>query len=324
MKKSQFKALVREIIRGIVTERSAEAQQKRAAKKERERQAGQADLGRSAASGERAASDYDAMSKQASATGDVRGADSSRLSAASARRFAQQDRERAADPAVSTRVGRRISRAAQGGISGPRGSIAQSPTLQTKLAQRPQEPDPNYGGMTPDGHAAQAGLSKAAATAAQKGLKRIPNTVGLYSSTGQHPAEWRSWRGELVPVKSASTGKLTENKSLSLRTILMENAYNRVNLMKIGALMEKALPELTKDQSKKLTELFTELSMMSTNMNGLPYTVKEYKLNEWQLLIASFHKKLDEFRSEVMNIHEKSDKVNCAPLIKALDEVLTY
>lgn len=111
---------------------------------------------------------------------------------------------------------------------------------------------------------------------------------------------------------------------IKLTDILLENAYNRVNLMKIGALMEKALPELTKDQSEKLTELFTELSMMATNMNGLPYTVKEYKLNEWQLLIASFHKKLDEFRSEVMNIHEKSDKVNCTPLIKALDEVLTY
>lgn len=173
----------------------------------------------------------------------------------------------------------------------------------------------------------QEPATTAAGQAAQQNLKKIPGTFGLYSATGAPPATHRSAKGQLHKIqpkgKAGAPRPLPENKIL-LKNLISENTYNRVNLMKIGALMEKALPELTKDQSKKLTELFTELSMMSTNMNGLPYTVKEYKLNEWQLLIASFHKKLDEFRSEVMKINEKSDKVNCAPLIKALDEALTY
>jgi hypothetical protein len=115
---------------------------------------------------------------------------------------------------------------------------------------------------------------------------------------------------------------MSENSSLLLKNLLREAKENRINLMKISTLMEKVLPEITQAQSTKLTELFTEVSMMVTNLNTLPYT--KFNITEWQILLATTYNKITELREEVGKISEANESIDCKPLIKALDEVFIY
>lgn len=316
MKKEQFKTLLRELMR-VISERSAEGRAKRAAKKARELGAGQAGFNKDAARGDRIAQNYDAQATGAKSRGDFQAGASAERSASLTRQSSQRDRDYAADPAISTRAGRRTLRGYTPGMNlGPRGSIAKGNALPIKLGQRPQERDPNYGGMTPDGHYATQGAASAAEKAAQQGLKKIPGTFGLYSKSGTAPAEFRSNKGELVPVKDQE-GRLRENKTL-LKNIIRENMERRLNLMKVQAIMEKVLPEVSKEQANKLSELFTEISMMATQLNMTPYT--KFKMVEWQLSIGAVHAKLYEMKEEVMKICEKENRVDLMPLVRALEE----
>ena len=117
-------------------------------------------------------------------------------------------------------------------------------------------------------------------------------------------------------------GSATNESHTSLKKLMMENALktNRINLMKIGALMEKITPELNKTQSKKVTELFTEISMMATQMNVLPYT--KFNMEAWQLLILGTNQKLMELKEEVAKIASGKQNINCSPLLNALDEAI--
>lgn len=110
---------------------------------------------------------------------------------------------------------------------------------------------------------------------------------------------------------------------IRLKNLLMENAENRINLIKIQTIMEKLYPELNDTQSKKLMELCTEVHMMASQMNTLPYIKSQTSLVEWQLLIAAFKTKVSELREEVIKACEDK-KIDSRPVVKALDEVLTY
>jgi hypothetical protein len=115
---------------------------------------------------------------------------------------------------------------------------------------------------------------------------------------------------------------MDKKNSLLLKDLLREAKENRINLMRISTLMEKILPEVTAPQSKKLTEMFTEVSMMVTHLNSLPYT--KFNVTEWQILIATTYAKITELRETVGKISEENTSINCKPLIKALDEVFIY
>lgn len=116
----------------------------------------------------------------------------------------------------------------------------------------------------------------------------------------------------------------TNENHTSLKKLMLETALktNRVNLMKIGTLMEKITPELNKNQSKKVTELFTEISMMATQLNVLPYT--KFNAEAWELLIFGTNQKLMELKEEVAKIASGKQNINCAPLLKALDEAILH
>lgn len=107
--------------------------------------------------------------------------------------------------------------------------------------------------------------------------------------------------------------------TISLKNLVLENKENRITLMKLTALMEKMIPELTKAQSTKLTELCTEVHTMANELNVLPYTIFNHK--EWQVLKLAMMSKLMEVKVEAEKLLE-SDKVDVKPFIKALDEVL--
>jgi hypothetical protein len=110
--------------------------------------------------------------------------------------------------------------------------------------------------------------------------------------------------------------------ALSLKSILQENVQNRINLMRLTTLIEKVVCHLSATQAKTLTECFAEVSMLATNLNTLKYT--QFNVNEWQLLIAATFVKLNELRSEVVEIAKSKKDVDFGPLLKALDEACNY
>ena len=110
---------------------------------------------------------------------------------------------------------------------------------------------------------------------------------------------------------------------IRLTDLLVENAENRINLMKIQTIMEKLYPELTGEQSKKLMELCTEMHMMASQLNTIPYIRTETALVEWKLLVTAFKTKVNELKEEVISVCENK-KIDCTTVVKALDEVLTY
>ena len=109
---------------------------------------------------------------------------------------------------------------------------------------------------------------------------------------------------------------------LLLKNLLREAKENRINLMKISTLMEKILPELTDFQSKKVTEMFEEVSLRVSNLNALPYT--KFNVLEWQSAIVELYEKIMELREKLAVIAEDNKDLHCTPLIDALDEVLKY
>jgi hypothetical protein len=108
---------------------------------------------------------------------------------------------------------------------------------------------------------------------------------------------------------------------IRLTKLLLENTENRISLMKIEAIMAKVIPELSAAESSKLLELFTEVTVMASALNMLPYTVKDYRLQEWSALTGSFKTTVLSLREEICSIADKKKDVNFNPLILALDEV---
>lgn len=109
---------------------------------------------------------------------------------------------------------------------------------------------------------------------------------------------------------------------IRLKELLNEVSFpkeNRINLMKLTALMEKLLPELTKAQAKKLTELCTEVHEMASKLNETRYTV--FNWNEWNILKLGMMTKLLEVKEEASKL-TKSDKIDIKPFIIALDEII--
>jgi hypothetical protein len=237
----------------------------------------------------------------------------------------QRSQMSASGRAAAVRNQRAIQRAtptggpfAPPGYATPAGGRVQSRSLATRLDARAQ-------GLSrfPDAPTVAKNSSQVAVKAAQKGLKKIPGTFGLYSKSGSSPAEFRSVRGMLLRVKGLDN-RLAENATgmIRLTELLREAKENRINLMRISTLMEKVIPEITEPQSKKLTELFAETSMLVTNLNSMPYT--KFNINEWQVMLVATYAKLNEFRQEVIKISETATAPDCKVLINALDEVFNY
>jgi hypothetical protein len=110
---------------------------------------------------------------------------------------------------------------------------------------------------------------------------------------------------------------------IRLKDLLSENygiKENRVNLMKLEALMEKMLPELTKTDATKLTELCSEVHQLACDMNKIPYQIWN-AYPEWPILKAALIAKLMEVKEETLKA--SSDKFDATTFIKALDELIS-
>ena len=143
-----------------------------------------------------------------------------------------------------------------------------------------------------------------------------------YKAGPTHPA-YAAAKSALKKEIAIRKSMNESHKVIRLTDFLVENAERRVNLMKIQAIMEKLYPELTSAQSKKLTELCTEVHMMASQMNTIPYIRTESSMTQWAILEAAFKAKVVELKEEVTKVCEDK-KIDCTTVVKALDEVLTY
>lgn len=106
---------------------------------------------------------------------------------------------------------------------------------------------------------------------------------------------------------------------IRLQDIILENKENRISLMKLTVLMEKLLPELSKAQQTRLTELCTEACTLIEELNQFPYTIFNHQ--GWQVLKLGVITKLTEVKLEAEKLME-SKTVDVVPFIKALDEII--
>ncbi len=88
--------------------------------------------------------------------------------------------------------------------------------------------------------------------------------------------------------------------------------------MKVAAIMEKMLPEVTKAQSTKLIELCAEAHTMADMLNQIPYTI--HGTEKWHALKTAMILKLVEIKEEAIKLDP--EKINVKPYIIALDEVI--
>jgi hypothetical protein len=133
---------------------------------------------------------------------------------------------------------------------------------------------------------------------------------------------WTTKSGKKAKKTQDGTVTYSENTT-SLRDIILvmvENKENRINLLKLTAIMEKMLPELTKPQSTKLTELCAEVHTLAGQLNTLPITI--YNHEPWKVLKVAMMAKLMEVKTEVEKL--KEDTPHVKQFIKALDEVILY
>jgi hypothetical protein len=107
--------------------------------------------------------------------------------------------------------------------------------------------------------------------------------------------------------------------TIRLKDIVLENTQNRVNLLKLDAIMEKLTPELTKAQNTKITELCAQVHEMVDALNKLPYTIFNHQ--EWNVLRLGLMGKLVEVKAEAEKLMGEG-KVDVAHFIKELDELI--
>lgn len=109
---------------------------------------------------------------------------------------------------------------------------------------------------------------------------------------------------------------------IRLVDLLVENPENRVSITKVQVLMEKLYSELGDAHVKELMQRCIQLQEMIQGLNALRYVRTENSIIEWKVLLAATDMKLNELREEVRKISESNKYLNCAPLMKALDELL--
>jgi hypothetical protein len=114
--------------------------------------------------------------------------------------------------------------------------------------------------------------------------------------------------------------------STRLKNLLSENTITRrVDLMRLNAILENVASKLEKKEQEKLASTFVELQQLVETLNKTPYTI--FNNTEWKLLEMVLTGKVAEMKLIVEDIakdNKNNKEVDCWPLIKAIDLILTY
>lgn len=110
---------------------------------------------------------------------------------------------------------------------------------------------------------------------------------------------------------------------MKLTDLLTEGRTSRrVNLMRVEVVMENLAHHLSSAEQKKLAEAYVNLCQVANVLNETPYTI--FNVNEWKLLNMILAGKIAELRLIAEDIAEDNKDIDCWPLVKAIDLILTY
>ena len=110
--------------------------------------------------------------------------------------------------------------------------------------------------------------------------------------------------------------------STKLKHLIAENIENRINLMRVEAILENLAPQLSQDDQNKIAGAYVELKMLVTGLNETPYTV--FNEEQWKLLKMVLAGKVAEMRLVLEDIAEDNKEIDFFPIMKAVDLILTY
>jgi uncharacterized protein YfdQ (DUF2303 family) len=110
--------------------------------------------------------------------------------------------------------------------------------------------------------------------------------------------------------------------TIRMTELINENTENRVNLMRVDAILEDFAPKLTTKDQEKLADVYVDLKELVESLNTTPHTIFNNK--DWKLLNMILMGKVAQMKLVVEDIAEDNKEVDCWPLMKALDLILTY
>ncbi len=110
--------------------------------------------------------------------------------------------------------------------------------------------------------------------------------------------------------------------STKLKDLIVENVENRVNLMRVEAILEDLAPQLSQADQNKLAGAYVELKTLTTSLNETPYTI--FNTQHWKLLEMVLAGKVAEMRLVLEDIAEDNKEIDFFPIMKAVDLILTY
>ena len=102
----------------------------------------------------------------------------------------------------------------------------------------------------------------------------------------------------------------------------MEGTTNRVSLQRLDAILANVAPKLSKKEQEKLASAYVEVKQLADNLNMTPYTVFNHE--HWKLLNLILMGKVAELKLVVDDIAKDNEEIDCWPVMKAIDLILTY
>ena len=122
-------------------------------------------------------------------------------------------------------------------------------------------------------------------------------------------------------VKNVHTHLNKENVMVKLSELILENKYNRVDLVKMGIELKKIADSVSETDKLKLMERFREVEDFTSLMNSTPYTI--FNATKWNMLIMILYGKLAELYTEVEKIEQTNKNLDCTILLKAIQDIIT-
>ncbi len=110
--------------------------------------------------------------------------------------------------------------------------------------------------------------------------------------------------------------------SSRLKNLIMEGTTNRVSLDRVNAILEGLAPKLGKKEQEKLASAYVEVKELADSLNMTPYTLFNHE--HWKLLNIILMGKVAELKLAADDIAKDNKEIDCWPLVKAIDLILTY
>lgn len=104
--------------------------------------------------------------------------------------------------------------------------------------------------------------------------------------------------------------------------ILTEGTTNRVSLQRVDVTLANLAEKLENKEQEKLASAYIEVKELADNLNMTPYTIFNHE--HWKLLNIILMGKVAELKLVVEDIAKDNKEIDCWPVMKAIDLILTY